>query len=735
MVKRFAASCVFVLVCRLASACTPLADGSVLPDAGRRDGDDAMAAHESEPSAAAVLEQMTSTAEAGDTCDAASDRTCARERLGVSLRCQDGGWIEDAVCREGERCETRVGPEHGTCVPIDPPCLGRSSETEVCDGDELRICIDGVLAPTRGCGRQQRCAAVEGEVNCVCMKGFVDDGAGCQPATSCASGNGGCDTLVECSLGADEPVCGACPNGYSGNGSDGCVPNLLGLTVSGGELAPAFGSSSHEYRVRVPLLVDKAEITATVPEGSTLEFDGERAPSGAAWTTSHLDVGAEQTVQLALSTEFASNNRYALTLERSNVQEAYVKASNPDADDNFGYSLAVSGNTMVVGAPNEDSAVPGEPTSNAAIDSGAAYVFVRRDGQWMQQDYLKAAQPEDNAFFGISVAISGDTIAVGCPRSDLWGTTSARTGGVYVFTRQGGRWSEQTRLAVPDSAAQDGFGMAIALQGDRLVVGAPYESSGAQLSGALYVFERSGTDWSDGTKLKAMQPSVDAMLGFSVALDGDTLVSGAVEDSQLDPSRGGPGFAIVFERDGTRYVEREQLRAPQPIDAATFGFSVALLGDTLAIGAPRAALVRDTPPGEVHVFERQGGRWSSTATVKGHLPVRSNGFGGSIALAGSLLLVGSTLDTTVVREDGMVVDSNLMTGSAFVFERRGAEWPQVAFMKASNASPQANFGAKVAAADETIAVSSYTENGGSPGIDGDQASTSRRASGALYVFE
>src|SRR5438093_7713424 len=166
------------------------------------------------------------------------------------------------------------------------------------------------------------------------------------------------------------------------------------------------------------------------------------------------------------------------------VQQAYIKASNTGADDNFGASVAVSGNTLVVGAISEDSnatGVNGNQSDNSAGGSGAAYIFVGDGTKWMQQAYLKASNTDGGDFFGWSVAVSGDTVVVGA-----WGEASNATGvngnqsdnsvraagAAYIFVRNGTNWSQQAYLKASNTGQEDQFGYSVALSGDTVAIGA-----------------------------------------------------------------------------------------------------------------------------------------------------------------------------------------------------------------------------------------------------------------------
>ncbi len=240
-------------------------------------------------------------------------------------------------------------------------------------------------------------------------------------------------------------------------------------------------------------------------------------------------------------------------------QQAYIKASNTDAGDLFGALIALSGDTLAVGAYSEDSAatgIDGDQSDNNANRSGAVYVFTRDGaGVWSQQAYIKASNTDAGDRFSDLIALSGDTLAVGAPVEDSTATgidgdqsdnNADRSGAVYVFTRNGaGIWSQQAYIKASNSDAGDAFGSSIALSGDTLAVGARLEDSAATgiggdqsdnsagASGTVYVFTRDGAGiWSQQAYVKASNSDAVDQFGISVVLSGDTLaVSARFEDS------------------------------------------------------------------------------------------------------------------------------------------------------------------------------------------------------------
>jgi cysteine-rich repeat protein len=309
-------------------------------------------------------------------------------------------------------------------------------------------------------------------------------------------------------------------------------------------------------------------------------------------------------------------------------EQAYVKASNTDSEDWFGYSVALSGdgNTLAVGSVQEDSnatGIGGNEANNFALKSGAVYVFVRNGVMWSQQAYVKASNTDKVDGFGFIVALSddGNTLAVGAlaEDSDAKGiggekdnNSAENSGAVYVFVRNGVMWSEQAYVKASNTDSDDYFGSSVALSddGNTLAVGAVLEDSNATgiggkkddnsafWSGAVYVFVRNGVMWSEQAYVKASNTDSEDRFGSSVALsdDGNTLAVGSVrEDSnatgiggnEADNEAGDSGAVYVFVRNGVMWSQQDYVKASNTDNPDFFGSSVALSddGNTLAVGA------------------------------------------------------------------------------------------------------------------------------------------------------
>jgi hypothetical protein len=262
-----------------------------------------------------------------------------------------------------------------------------------------------------------------------------------------------------------------------------------------------------------------------------------------------------------------------------------------EGGDQFGASVAIWGDTIVVGDPAQDDAC----VANAACESGAAYVFRRNEGgadNWGLVDKLVASDGAEGDEFGTAVALRGDTIVVGSPfDDDACGSDPCSSGSAYVFERNlGGAdgWGEVRKLIAADDAFNDALGTSVAIDGDVVAAGAPNESSAA---GAVYLFGRNqgGADqWGQLVKVSVASPL--GTLGQSVALDGDRLVAGAHSDDPACPgaAEADCGAAYVFERNAGgagAWGEVEKLVAANPEPGDGFGFAVAVNGSNVLVGA------------------------------------------------------------------------------------------------------------------------------------------------------
>jgi hypothetical protein len=306
-----------------------------------------------------------------------------------------------------------------------------------------------------------------------------------------------------------------------------------------------------------------------------------------------------------------------------------AKLTAPDgaAGDEFGFAVAISGDTIVVGARFA--------TVDAISGRGAAYVFVRSGDTWALQTKLVA---DDGAAFdelGDSVAIDGDTVLLSAPFRD-----SSR-GKVYAFVRDGGAWSAQGSMVANDGAEFDRFGLALAIEGDTALIGSPSADVGANTDqGVVYAFARSAGTWSFASKLTAEDGAAFDEFGNAVAIDGDTLAVGA-HAANIGPV-GNQGAAYAFVRDGDAWMQQAKFfDETDGFFGDEFGISVGVSGDDIAIGALFADPDADENEGRAYVFHRDGAAWSRRATLTADDGVSGEEFGIGIAIDAGTVVVGA----------------------------------------------------------------------------------------------
>jgi hypothetical protein len=452
------------------------------------------------------------------------------------------------------------------------------------------------------------------------------------------------------------------------------------------------------------------------------------------------------------------------------AQQAYLKASNTNAGDNFGVAIALStdGNTLAVSAYMEASSavgVDGLQTDNTKAASGAVYVFTRAGTTWIQEAYLKASNTDAADQFGRSLALSadGNTLAVGADgeASALTGispvqtgNTAAAAGAVYVFARQGTTWAQTTYIKASNTGAADHFGYSVALSGDgqTLATGAVLEDSSsvgingvsnelAASAGAVYVFVLGATTWSQQAYVKASNPTAGDRFGNALALSGDgsTLaVAAPLEDSAATGINGNQsndlavdaGAAYVFLRIGLTWTQQAYVKASNTETLDSFGQSIALSddGDTLAVGTSdddsASATMQDDnsvmDSGSVSVFARTGTSWAQTAYLKSPTPTAGDLFGSSVAFGTNTLVIGANAETSG-------------TGGAYVFDLSATKWTPSAHLVATNGDASDRFGLAVIGGT-TIAVGALDEDSSATGIDGDSTDNAATDGGAAYVF-
>ena len=492
-------------------------------------------------------------------------------------------------------------------------------------------------------------------------------------------------------------------------------------------------------------------------------------------------------------------------------QIAYIKASNTGSGDNFGAGgilsgdavvLSKDGSTLAVSAPFESSAssgIGGNQTDESMYGAGAVYVFVHRNNNWVQQAYIKASNPglTDNFGFATAMSADGNTLAVsahfessgdagiGADQND---NSIPQAGAVYVFTRTGDVWNQQSYIK-PSNIGElaqgqefgdgDQFGAALTLSddGNVLAVSAITEDSGSpgingdeadnseRSAGAVYVFQRNENTWAQSTYVKASNPGNGDLFGYSVALtaNGRRLVVGSYDEDgslngtneQQDDELAGTGAVYVFDYENGTWNQTAYLKASNAERGDSLGVTVAISddGDTLVATAldedgitsgvnniPGPDIETDTSTGAIYVYAYTNGHWSQRAYLKASNTGANDWFGSRLALSGdgNTLAAGAQLEDSAAQEINGTQDDDTATeaGAVYLFVRTEGTWSQVAYIKGSNTEAFDEFGSSLSLSRDgsLIAIGAQYEDGTSVGLDGGQFDNSAFDSGAVYLF-
>ncbi len=501
--------------------------------------------------------------------------------------------------------------------------------------------------------------------------------------------------------------------------------------------------------------------------------------------------------------------RQAIPVGASVRQVAYLHGSNTEGSDHLGcggslpghtgnaVALSGDGTTVVVGAPHESSAargINGNQNDNSMYNAGAVYVLVLRNGAWTQQAYIKVSNAGRNDMFGLTVALSrdGNTLVVAAP----WESSAAtgvngrqdddslpQAGAVYVFTRAGGTWSQQAYLKASNTGRkgqgddvegdQFGFSIAVSADGNTIAAGAISEDSGskglngtqqddaASSAGAVYVFSRNGSAWTQQAYVKSANNEAGDLFGYGVALSGNgnaMAVAAYDEDGtgrSVNPpdDNGNPGTGAIyaFERNGTAWRQTGYFKGSRSQRNDALGYTVAISadGDTIAGGAgeegclvggvnPQGCDVETFPStlaagsvGAVYVWTKAGTEWREQAFLKPAMPDLEDWFGVRLALSadGNTLLAGASMeDSAATGVNGPQDDDSAQdSGAAYLFTRSAGMWRQHTYVKAANSEAFDEFGVSVALSGDgrRLVVGARAEAG---------PDNATPEAGAAYVF-
>ncbi len=412
-----------------------------------------------------------------------------------------------------------------------------------------------------------------------------------------------------------------------------------------------------------------------------------------------LASGASTTVDVSLNS-FANSlsaGVYSDTVEFTNVisgvtqtreviltitlEQAKLIPSDGDLGDEFGHSVAISGDYAIVGAHGDD---------DYGNYSGSAYIFQRSGSNWTEQVKLTPADGDSWEYFGYSVAISGDYAIVGAYGDDDRGNYS---GSAYIFQRSGSNWIEQAKLIPSYNSSGGQFGRSVAISGDYVIVGAPYDDDNGTSYGSAYIFQRIGSYWIKQTKLLSSDGYFYDFFGRSVAISGDYAIVGVVND---DDNGFESGSASIFQRSGSDWIEQVKLLPSDGYSFDHFGYSVAIRGDYAIVAAPYDD-DNGSESGSAYIFQRSGSDWIEQAKLLPSDDYSYDYFGYSVAISGDYAIVAAPYDD----------DNGSESGSAYIFQRSGSNWTEQAKLKPTNGYSEDYFGVSVDISDKLSIVGAY----------------------------
>lgn len=496
---------------------------------------------------------------------------------------------------------------------------------------------------------------------------------------------------------------------------------------------------------------------------------------------------AEVTVTVESASSSATYQQQAY-VKASNVQASYVFGSVLAIDSD---TMVVGSPNE---ASNQSTITTTASSDTSSLNAGAVYVYTRSNGEWSLQAYIKAPNNHSSNTFGSTVAISGDTIVVGAPSESAAvntitngstasaDQTASASGAAYVFTRSGTTWTQQAYIKPANNAAGNAFGSTVAIHGDTIAVSALGESSNSQViingttadsdasassAGAVYVYKRTSTNWAQEAYVKPSNTIASMTFGTSLAIDTNTLIVGATGESgnQNTISHGSTastvqtsassGAAYVFFRTGSSWAQQAYLKAPNNNAGNLFGHAVAISGDSVVVGAKNEASNQTTitngttassdtsatSAGAAYVFTRSSSTWTAQAYLKPSNNLTNHNFGTSVAIGSSTIAVGamgeSSNQSTIT--NGSTASSNTdmaNAGAVYVFSLSGSEWSQAAYLKAPNVRSGYRYGISVSMSGSSIAVGSSGEKSNQSTITNGATASSDNSlnnAGAAYV--
>lgn len=326
------------------------------------------------------------------------------------------------------------------------------------------------------------------------------------------------------------------------------------------------------------------------------------------------------------------------------LEETKVLASDGALDDYFGYSVSISGDVVVIGAPRDD---------DNGFYSGSAYIYRYNGTGWTEEAKLTASDGAYNDTFGYSVSISGDAAVIGADGNDENGYNS---GAAYIYRYNGSGWNEETKIMASDGLDGDKFGWAVSISRDTAVVGAAEDENNGYLTGSAYIYRYDGTDWVEETKILPSDVAYNDYFGKAVSISGDVAVISSYKD---DDNGHDTGSAYIYRYNGTDWIEESKLLASDGEGRNLFGISVSISisGDVAVIGAS-GEYKNELYTGAAYIYRYNGTGWTEEAKLVASDGEIDDYFGYSVAVSGDMTVIGAYGDH----------DYGDRTGTAYIYD-------------------------------------------------------------------
>lgn len=316
------------------------------------------------------------------------------------------------------------------------------------------------------------------------------------------------------------------------------------------------------------------------------------------------------------------------------IQQARLQAADGITEDWFGVSVSIDGDYAVVGASQKGN--------GPAYKQGAAYIFSRNGSAWTQQAKLTASDGEAYDFFGCSVSVSGSMVVIGASGDDIGSlVTAPNQGSAYIFIRNGTNWTQQQKIVASDGGTGDAFGTSVSIQGNAVAIGAPYDDNGLVNSdqGSVYTLSKSGTTWTQTAKLRASDGTVGDHFGSHTLISNSQVFVGC--PTRTVNSVPNAGVLYIYNI-GSGFSE-QKLYAPEISSQSSFGVSFSASGTSLLVGASYYSgnLLRE---GKVYLYNLSGVTPQLVRTISDANPRIENLFGSKVGVSGFNLIIAANGD-------------------------------------------------------------------------------------------